>query len=137
MFFVASVFDMPIKNASTDLIISVFAPLAEEEFARVLKDDGVLIRVVPGKRHLFGLKKLMYDAPYENSDAERVGDLFELVSERKIDYTLTLDRHELIAALIKMTPYFYRTSPADRARAENADRIETEVSFRLLTYKKK
>lgn len=135
--FVASVFDMPVRSASADAVISVFAPLAEEEFSRVLKDDGVLIRVVPGKRHLFGLKKLMYDEPYENSDEERVGDSFELLSERKIDYTLTLDRSDIIASLIKMTPYFYRTSPADRARAENAERIETEVSFRLLTYRKK
>ena len=135
--FVASAFDIPIRDSSVDAVVSIFAPLAEAEFSRVLKSDGSLIRVVPGRRHLFGLKKLMYDNPYENSDDERVGDAFELVSERKMDYTLTLDRPDLIRDLIKMTPYFYRTSPSDRARAENAARIETEVSFRVLTYSKK
>lgn len=132
---VASVFGMPVISGSADVVVSVFAPLAESEFSRVLSEEGILIRVVPGRRHLYGLKKLMYDDPYENSDEERVGDMFSLVDEKKIDYTLKLDDPRLISDLIKMTPYFYRTSPGDRARAESAGLIETEVSFRLLAYR--
>ena len=33
-----------------------------------------------------------------------------------------------------MTPYYYRTSPADRQKLEALDRLETEIEFVLAEY---
>ena len=52
-FAAASVFELPLPDQSIDVIWSCFAPLAMAENARVLKDQGKLIVVSPGPRHLW------------------------------------------------------------------------------------
>jgi 23S rRNA (guanine745-N1)-methyltransferase len=53
---VASIFALPVQNASLDAVTNLFAPCAEEEFLRVLKPNGHLLLVGAGERHLMGLK---------------------------------------------------------------------------------
>ena len=65
-FAVASSFELPFEDGRADAVVSVFAPVCDEEYARVLKPDGVLIVVSPSPRHLFELKAAVYDKPYEN-----------------------------------------------------------------------
>ena len=65
-FVVASLFSMPVADASFDAVVNLFAPCAEQEFDRVLKSGGYLILVGAGERHLMGLKRLIYDDPYAN-----------------------------------------------------------------------
>jgi 23S rRNA (guanine745-N1)-methyltransferase len=59
IFSVSSIFEMPLEDKSADLIINMFAPVAENEFHRVLKDDGYLVVVASGKEHLDGLKRAL------------------------------------------------------------------------------
>ena len=63
---VASVFHMPLCDACSDMVLSVFAPFQAEEFLRVLQPGGIFIKVGPGPQHLMGLKEILYDVPYEN-----------------------------------------------------------------------
>lgn len=60
---VASVFALPTADFSCDAVLNVFSPFAPEEYNRVLKRDGVLLRVIPLENHLFSLKKAVYDNP--------------------------------------------------------------------------
>ena len=53
----ASVNSLPVADGSCDLIINVFAPNDDSEFARVSRPGGILIRAVPTEDHLMGLKK--------------------------------------------------------------------------------
>lgn len=41
--------NIPIKSESMDLLINIFTPSNYSEFTRILKKDGYLIKVVPGK----------------------------------------------------------------------------------------
>lgn len=66
-FAVASAYSLPFSDDSFSLITAVFSPLAEKEFKRVLTSDGTLIMAIPGRYHLFGLKSVLYDKPYENT----------------------------------------------------------------------
>ena len=43
---------------------------------------------------------------------------------------------EDIRAVFRMTPYYYRTSPADRAKLEPLETLDTEISFVLAEYEK-
>ena len=67
-FAVGSCFDMPLKDNSFDLALNIFAPMVESEMMRILKKDGIMIYAVPGKNHLMGLKKLLYENVYENEE---------------------------------------------------------------------
>lgn len=65
-FAVASSFQLPFIDKFADLIVCTFAPVSNDEYARVLKDGGKLVVVSPSPRHLFELKEVLYEKPYEN-----------------------------------------------------------------------
>lgn len=107
-----------------------------EEFARVLKEDGRLICVVPLEKHLWELKELIYDTPYENPAPNTELTGFELVDRQDLRYEIELNSGEEIANLFKMTPYYYKTGVADQKKAEQAQHLKTTVEFGVLVYRK-
>lgn len=134
---IASVYHLPFGTEEFDAVISVFSPFAKEEFLRVLKPHGKIFSVIPSRRHLFGLKSAIYDTPYENEIAPYEIDGFDFIGKREVSYTLVLDSSKKIDALFKMTPYCYRTSSLGRERVAALDRLETEIGFEILMYKKR
>ncbi len=133
---VASAFSLPVADGAVDTVISVFAPTAETEFARVLKAGGVLIRVIPTERHLFGLKAAIYNEPRLNKPERVELDGFALRHRQELDYELTLNSADDIRALFEMTPYYYKTGQADQERLLARDSLCTEIGFAVLTYEK-
>lgn len=132
---VASVNQIPLPERSVDMIISTFAPLAAEEFFRVLKRKGFLIRVFPLARHLWQLKSVLYDIPYENIEETVVPVGFEEIGTEKIRYNATI-RKEDIFNLFTMTPYYYRTGEDSVNKLKVLDELETEISFGITVYRK-
>lgn len=133
---VASVFALPVTDGSVDTVISVFAPCADSEFARVLKPGGVLIRVIPTQRHLYGLKAAIYHEPRLNKPERIEVEGFALRHRQELSSTLTLTDREAIRALFEMTPYFYKTGKADQERLLAREQLGTEIAFAILTYQK-
>ena len=66
LFFVGNISKIPVSDCSCDIGIHICAPFCEKEFARILKKDGYLLSAVPGKKHLIGLKEILYENVYEN-----------------------------------------------------------------------
>ena len=132
----ASCFHMPVKSDCADLVLSLFAPSAAEEFSRVLKSDGCVLQVVPGDDHLWELKEAIYDEAYKNREEKHSLDGFELVSREKITYRRTIDSPDLIRSLFSMTPYVHRTPKEGIERLNSLKNIDLTMSFLLLTFKK-
>ena len=138
-FAVGSVFELPVADGTFDTVINVFAPCAPTEYARVLKSGGYLMVAGAGKRHLFGLKQLVYDDPYLNDprrDLPGEGDGLRLVDTRNSSFQITVEGREHIRALFSMTPYYWRTSQDGHNRIQTAEILETEVSFDFHIYQK-
>lgn len=135
-FAAASAYCLPVEEKSIDILTSVFAPLASEEFQRVLKNDGIFITVIPLENHLFSLKKAVYDTPYKNKPEPTELKGFELVSSQTISKEITLQTNEDIKNLFMMTPYYYKTSEKDQEKLSRLDKLEVETEYMLLTYKK-
>ena len=106
---VASIAHLPVADASCDLVLNVFAPHDAAEFARVLRPQGVLLRVIPLERHLWGLKRAVYDHPYENTVPDPALPGFALAEQRTLRGTITLRTNADIEALFCMTPYYYKS----------------------------
>jgi len=85
-FCVGSIFHLPILDNSVDCIVNVFAPFKEEEFQRVLKENGIIIKVTPGAQHLMGLKNALYDNPYVNDGEMPEISRFEIVESTSLKY---------------------------------------------------
>ncbi len=133
---VASVFSLPVAAASLDAVVSVFAPTAQDEWARVLKPGGVLIRIIPTQHHLYGLKAAIYKEPRLNKPELVELDGFTLRHRQELHSELTLEDPEDIRSLFEMTPYYYKTGQEDQQRLLSRSSLCTEIGFAVLTYKK-
>lgn len=133
---VASIAHLPVADASCDLVLNVFAPHDAAEFARVLRPQGVLLRVIPLERHLWGLKRAVYDRPYENTVPDPALPGFALAEQRTLRGTITLRTNADIEALFCMTPYYYKSGARDQAKLHALDTLTTETEFALLIYRK-
>ncbi len=136
-FAVASAFALPFSDESADCILNIFAPSAYEEFYRILKSDGYLIKAVPLEDHLWGLKCALYEEPYKNKPEKRNDELFELVSENEIKYEIQLEDSEAIGNLFKMTPYYYKTGREESEKLLSMTELTTTVHFNVEIYKKR
>lgn len=136
-FAVASVNALPFQNGAFDVVLSLFAPLAEEEFSRVLKSNGVLVTVSPSPKHLFGMKKKIYDTPYENPPSTFEPTLFDKIGEYTFTSEMSLENQADILNLFNMTPYCYNTGKAGIERIKAVNSLTTEIGFVFGIYKKK
>ena len=133
---VASCFDIPVQDARADLLLSVFSPIVPAEFARVLKVGGVLLLAVAGERHLLGLKELLYDTPYLNAYKETDYSGFSFERRVPVRAQAVLTDGGLIADLFAMTPYYWKTPVEGSRRLQQTARLETELGFDLLIYRR-
>jgi len=135
-FAVASIFHLPLFEESVELILHVFAPPAPEEFARVLKPGGSLLSVIPGPRHLWGLKTALYDEPYENDDAVRPMEGLTHLERIRVAGELTVSPAADVAALYQMTPYAWRSPRESAQRLLQQEALETPFEFFVDRYGK-
>ena len=135
-FFVANLAAIPIAEASMDYAIHLFAPFQEASFARVLCSGGRLITVMPGKKHLWGLKQALYDIPYENDEQLPVTTSLKLVNTFKVTDHIILQSQEDIQAVFRMTPYYFHTSSMDKEKLIPLTKLETPIEFLLAEYEK-
>ena len=135
-FFVANIASIPITDGAIDLALHLFAPFHAAEFTRILRPGGMLVTVIPGKRHLYGLKEILYDQPYENDEqAPSLGDL-RLTERIRVKGEIRLTSQDDIHAILQMTPYAYHTPTAGLERLEQCDTLTTEIEFVLLCCQK-
>lgn len=128
---VASVYHLPLKDSSADVLVNCFSPLAAEEFYRVLKSGGKFLYVVPGPRHLWELKEILYDTPYENEEKVETYAGFSAPRVTAVETTFTLTKSEDIRALYHMTPYTWKTPKEGAARLERVERLTVTAQFRI------
>ncbi|MBQ5777272.1 MAG: methyltransferase domain-containing protein [Oscillospiraceae bacterium] len=133
---VASAASLPLSDGSVDVIVNIFAPFFAEEFSRVLAPNGVAVRVYPLARHLFELKELVYENPYENPEPDMEECGFSICERLALCYDMTLCASDAMS-LFEMTPYFYRTGERDREKICTIDTISVRAEFGITVYKKK
>jgi 23S rRNA (guanine745-N1)-methyltransferase len=128
-----------VTSATVDTVTNIFAPCAPAEYTRVLKTGGHLIVAGAGERHLFDLKRLIYDDPYLNdgrSDLPKDEDAFVLADKQTVSFTARVEGQAHVAALFSMTPYYWRTSRVGHERLSRIEILETEVSFDFYIYRR-
>ncbi len=135
-FFVANMAHIPLAHSSVDVALHLFAPFCQKEFARVLKPGAALISVCPGRNHLFSLKEKLYSTPYENDEIAPEIQGFYLEGVQSIRSSITLETTQDIDALFKMTPYYYRTSDADKEKLIGVETLETQTDFYVRIYRR-
>ncbi|MDF5757489.1 putative RNA methyltransferase [Spongiactinospora sp. TRM90649] len=131
---------LPVKDASADVVINVFAPRNGAEFARVLRPGGRLVVVTPAAGHLASLVErlglLSVDEHKERRVEERLGRWFTEVSGERLEFGMTLDA-DAVAAVVGMGPSAWHRDRADAPEASGVSGAPAETvtaSFVLTTY---
>lgn len=135
-FAVASAYHLPVADESADVLLNVFSPLALEEFQRVLKPGGLFVYVVPSALHLWEMKQVLYQNPYENEVKRDDYPGFEYVGARTVRETIHLIGSEHIMALFGMTPYAWKTPKAGVEKLKALETLDTQIGFDVHIYKK-
>ena len=135
-FAVGSIFDSPIESNSADCLLNIFAPIVPEEFQRIVKRGGVMILAVPGARHLFGLKEILYEHPYENEEKDTCYDGFAFQKRVTVKDEIYITQHDIIADLFAMTPYYWKTTIQGSERLKHTETLKTEIHFDFLVYQR-
>lgn len=106
---VADLKHLPVADHCTDVLLDVLTPADYAEFARVLKPDGLLIKVIPGSDYLCEVRKavspwLKAGESYDNSRVmEHLKQNAQVTDEIEIRKTTPLTP-EQSHAFLRMTP---------------------------------
>ena len=133
---VASTAAMPLASECADAVLNIFSPLFAGEFARVLKKNGLLLRVIPLENHLLELKRAVYETAYANPTETVEIDGFDPVGRKEISYSIKMEKAEDIRDLFRMTPYYYKTGKDDQRKLESIKALDVTFSFGILLYRK-
>jgi 23S rRNA (guanine745-N1)-methyltransferase len=135
-FAVGSMFGIPVPDGSADLLTDVFAPIVPEEFSRVVKPGGTMILAVPGERHLYGLKQILYDEPYENDRRDTEYPGFRFLERVPVRGEIVTDDAQVMHDLFAMTPYYWKTPHEGSERLAATKHLKTEIAFDFLLYRR-
>ncbi|QGU96382.1 methyltransferase domain-containing protein [Clostridium bovifaecis] len=123
----------PFMDKKFDIILNILSASNYSEFNRIISDNGILIKVVPGSNYLKELRKLFYyKTDKESYSNEKVlnhfNNNFPLVDKEQIQYTVALDRIDL-ENLIKMTPLSWSATEKKVKRALDIGINKITVEF--------
>jgi 23S rRNA (guanine745-N1)-methyltransferase len=129
---VADLANMPVKDHMFSAVLNILSPANYEEFKRVLRQHGLLIKVVPGSTYLKELREFAFQEEekktYQNDKTvARFKEKFKEVHVEKITYTKRLQADDF-RKLIQMTPL---TWSSDQEAIMNTVNEEMELTIDL------
>lgn len=135
-FAVASAYRLPVGEHRADLLFNIFSPLCPQEFARVLRPGGHFYYVVPSALHLWEMKQVLYEKPYENAVKREDYPGFQWLEAVPLRYTVRLDCSQDIMALFGMTPYAWKTPREGVERLAALNALEVRIGFDVHVYRR-
>ncbi|KZS47222.1 rRNA (guanine-N1)-methyltransferase [Paenibacillus glucanolyticus] len=111
----ADLANSPFADKQFDFIMNILSPSNYAEFGRMLADDGMVVKVIPGSGYLQELREMFYRqtsrASYSNDSTMKLfGRHFDRMDSERIQYRVDLDSGQM-RHLIHMTPLSWGGSP--------------------------
>lgn len=135
---VADLTNLPFNDHSMDTILNIFSPSHYQEFQRVLKQDGTVIKVIPEEGYLKELRAAFYpdDREKQSYSNEKVLAKFSkemsVISDERITYTFEIpDVNQL--DLLEMSPLEWGVSETVKQKLQKAPLREITIDVRMLT----
>jgi 23S rRNA (guanine745-N1)-methyltransferase len=132
-YFVSSVYNLPIAEASIDLILSIFSPIMATEFKRILSQQGYVIIVSPAANHLREIAELIYDTfrPHTPNTEEKMTSLFKHTISKRTTFKIDISSAEDLLSLLKMTPYYWSTGIERLEKITNKSELTVTCDFNI------
>lgn len=96
---------LPFGDNSIDVILNILSPSNEKKMQRVLREDGIIIKVTPKKEYLKELRKALELREYENEEVieKNIKNNYIIKQKYEISNNYDLNDNDL-HNLINMTP---------------------------------
>ena len=135
----ANLFRLPVRTGAADVALSLFAPIAWEEAARILKKNGLFLVISSGREHLIELRRILYDEVRltDFHPEAAPGTPFTLLERREISFPAELESPEDIGNLFAMTPFFHRVPERGRERLAALTRLTVTARMELSLWQRK
>jgi len=135
-FSVGTLSQLPFDDNNIGWINSIYAPILENEFTRVLQNKGYLITVTPAENHLMELKSLIYIDAKEHDTSKDPIDNLTLVSEETLNYKMDFTESADIINLLSMTPFAFKASPDVIEQLKAKSEFVCQADFLIRLYQK-
>ncbi len=137
---VADLANTPFKDKQFDVILNCLSPSNNAEFNRLIKADGLLVKVVPQSGYLKELREVIFDESdkqsYSNvTTVERFNANFQLLDHSRLCYTVTLNNPS-IQTLVQMTPLSWAATESQAKLLLEANSAQITVDLEILVGKK-
>lgn len=135
--FVANSNALPVADHSSDILLSLFAPLQAAEFNRALAPGGQLIVASTGRDHLLELRRLLYDQVNDKvlDPSRALAGYFTATDTTTIRFSIELTDNASLQQLFAMTPHYWRVSPERKKRLDNINQITLSVDIQLHSFR--
>jgi len=140
MWFVANLSNLPFQEHTFNVILNILSPANYREFARVLKPNGMVIKVVPQRGYLKELR--MFEGGDDNHSFysnENIVDLFydhfKDVKKERLCYQISLGKTNT-NELLKMTPLTWKWPKEKVESFKNTATHTITVDFDVLIGRK-
>lgn len=129
---VADLAHVPLGSQSMDMVLNLLTPANYTEFNRILKPDGIMLKVIPGKDYLRQIRESVSDQLVKKDhSSENTIALFQenmaLIEQSEIHYTLPVDKASG-EDFFQMTPMTFHV---DIERIHKIDSITIDLIFLL------
>ncbi|MGR3741502.1 putative RNA methyltransferase [Companilactobacillus sp. DQM5] len=139
LFAVSNLANIPLKDSSVDTIINLLSPASYDEFKRVLKPGGRILKVIPNAKYLTEIRQFVskksenISESYDNSKVlMNLEKNFRSINVENIDYNFELSNKELKENMFSMTPLTWNLDEKIRQEFVNSDIRNVTVNLQLL-----
>ncbi|WP_058912908.1 23S rRNA (guanine(745)-N(1))-methyltransferase [Entomohabitans teleogrylli] len=135
VFCVASSQRLPYSDSAFAAVTRIYAPCHAAELYRVVQEQGVVITVTPGPRHLAQFKALIYpQVKLHDSDSQTL-DGFTPEEASTLNYPMALSGQDAVA-LLQMTPFAWRAKPEVWQHLAGQTTFDCEADFNVRVWRK-
>jgi len=135
-FSVGTLAKLAFADQQFDWLYSIYAPVLEQEFYRVLKPGGFLLTVTPAKKHLLELKSLIYqEAKLHDSERNPIEHM-PVILEERLSYVMNFNQGQDIVNLLAMTPFAFKAGVEVVEKLRDLSEFSCQADFLIRLYQK-
>ncbi|MCB1614388.1 MAG: methyltransferase domain-containing protein [Pseudomonadales bacterium] len=126
---------IPVSAGAFDFVLCIFGFPVYQEFLRVLKPGGKLIKVDAGESHLRELREIIYPQMKQQKTATTALDTtFSLIEQHAVKFPFFLDNRQQISDLLTMTPHRYRADAQGLAKLSEHASLGLNADAKISVY---
>ncbi|MGK0411784.1 MAG: 23S rRNA (guanine745-N1)-methyltransferase [Shewanella psychromarinicola] len=127
---------LPFESQSIDIVTVLDSPLKGKECIRILKDDGRIVLLQPGIRHLWQIKQHVYPDLVEKTLQLNLPNDVEIDAQQQVTFTQSVTGEQAIT-LLDMSVFGWRANDQLKHQIKSTAISNLEFDWQIITLKKR